>query len=254
MTITIVVPCYNEADRLTAVASEFIEYSSANPAVKFLFVDDGSKDETLIVLERLCQELGGSGLLVPLEKNGGKALAVRAGMKRGVDIFEPTYIGFWDADLATPLGEISEFVKILDSSPQTLLVTGCRLGSLGRQIVRTPFRHYAGRFLATLIAVTLGLPVYDSQCGAKLFRVTDQFDELWAQEFCSNWLFDVEILARLAARSGIMKNRDSRVVYEQPLGAWSDVPGSKVKPQDFLIALVELYKIRRRYSKVLPIR
>lgn len=247
-------PCYNEADRLTAVASEFVEYSSANPAVKFLFVDDGSKDETLVVLDRLCQELGGSGLLVPLEKNVGKALAVRAGMIRGVELTQPSYIGFWDADLATPLAEINEFVEVLDSSPQTLLVTGCRLASLGRQIARKPVRHYAGRVLATLISITLGLPVYDSQCGAKLFRVTEQFDELWDQEFCSNWLFDVEILARLAARSGSMKNRDSRVVCEQPLGAWSDVPGSKVKPQDFLIALVELYKIRRKYSKVLPIR
>lgn len=236
------------------MTSEFVEYSTANPTVKFLFVDDGSKDETFVVLDQLCRQLGETGLVMSLEENGGKALAVRAGMRRGVEAFKPTYIGFWDADLATPLSEIGEFVKVLDSSPQTLLVTGCRLSSLGRRIARTPLRHYAGRFVATLIAVTLGLPVYDSQCGAKLFRVTEQFDELWDQEFCSNWLFDVEVLARLAAQSGALKHRDSRVVYEHPLSVWSDVPGSKVKPQDFLIALAELYKIRRRYSKVLPIR
>ena len=102
----IVVPCYNEANRLDAV--RFQEFSAANPAVEFLFLNDGSTDGTLGVLERLHAVDPQHFRFVHFSRNSGKAEAVRRGMLTALED-SPDYVGFWDADLATPLCEIPHF-------------------------------------------------------------------------------------------------------------------------------------------------
>src|SRR5947208_3052137 len=103
------------------------------------------------------------------------------------------------------------------------------------------------RFGATLISQTLGLAVYDTQCGAKLFRATDALRSAFGKPFLSRWIFDVEILARFVESWG--RDAVARAVYEYPVTRWRDVKGSKVKTNDFLRALRDLGKIRRAYKK-----
>ncbi len=113
------------------------------------------------------------------------------------------YVGFWDADLATPLEDIESFCRVLDGKPRIETVVGTRIRLLGHRIERQPTRYWLGRLFANTASVALGLRVFDTQCGAKLFRVTPTTAKLFERPFLTRWIFDVEILARmrqLAAR------------------------------------------------------
>ena len=182
--------------------------------------------------------------LLDLDRNRGKAEAVRRGM---IAAFErrPDFAGFWDADLATPLGEIPTFIEVFETRPEVDLVFAARVRLLGRSISRNPGRHYFGRVGATLISSSLGLAVYDTQCGAKLFRTEDAIAALFAEPFISRWIFDVEIIARLVKQRG--RDAAARAIYELPIRVWHDVQGSKVRSTDFFRALRDLVKSRRAY-------
>ena len=96
-------------------------------------------------------------------------------------------------------------------------------------------------YIATFVSMALRLPVYDTQCGAKLFRVSPEIRSLFETPFRSNWVFDVELLARLIrSRKESGGSPVAEAIYENPLQEWRDVAGSKVKAHDCIIALYEL--------------
>jgi dolichyl-phosphate beta-glucosyltransferase len=245
MTTAIVVPCYNEAGRLNT--AEFLTCAGACPDLAFVFVDDGSRDATWSVLERLRDEGGPAIHLLRKERNGGKAEAVRDGMNYALEHLRPDLVGFWDADLATPLEAIADLRCILLRQPSIDMVFGARVQLLGRHVERRPIRHYLGRIFATAVSTMLRLPIYDTQCGAKIFRVTPQLPRVLADPFVSKWVFDVEIIARFIR----LNNGDAKAVaariYELPLNVWKDIAGSKVRSSDFLKAFRDVLRIHRRY-------
>lgn len=236
----LVVPCYNEAQRLRSEA--FIDFAGSWPEGRFLFVNDGSTDRTADVLGELCARLPGSLSTISLASNQGKAEAVRQGVLRALGD-DPQVVGFWDADLATPLAAIPRFEAVLAERPEVDVVMGARVRLMGRDIDRAPVRHYIGRGFATAVSLALRTPVYDTQCGAKLFRVTPLTREIFAAPFLSRWIFDVELFSRYLdgrARQGDA-GRDS--IYELPLETWVDVGGSKLRPHHFLQAAIDLGRI-----------
>jgi len=236
----VIIPCYNEARRLKH--EEFVQSTEWNKDLHFLFVDDGSTDETRENLAALCKSNPSQMQWMGLTKNSGKAEAVRRGF---VKAFEMDYanLGYWDADLATPLDVIPRFCKILENQG-TILVMGSRVRLLGRRIERKTPRHYLGRIFATFASLVTGLPVYDTQCGAKIFKNSKELRIVFGKPFHVNWTFDVEILARLRMIErymGISPIVESTVEY--PLEEWIDVPGSKLVASDFLLGIMELWKI-----------
>ena len=241
MKTLIVIPCYNEAARLPVDA--FVEFARGCADVSFIFVNDGSADNTLDILYDLQNRAGDRFGVLSLPLNRGKAEAVRAGIMHGISSHSPDYIGFWDADLATPLDEMAGFIKMLGRGFD--MVTGCRLLRLGAGVKRTSRRHYLGRVFATAAgSLVLRIPVYDTQCGAKLYRA-DIVPALFGEPFVTRWLFDVEILARYICRYGAQAAAVR--IYELPLNAWQDVRGSQVRAGDFIRAPLDLLKIRRHY-------
>ncbi len=237
----LVVPCYNEAARFKS--AQFIAYLDQHPDDAFLLVDDGSKDGTKSVLEEVARARPQSCFVLPLPRNQGKAEAVRQGML-AAKAYKPLFAGYWDADLATPLEVAPDFAALLQNNPTLRLVLGARVKLLGRQIERRSSRHYLGRGMATLISLLLHLPVYDTQCGAKLFRCDSAWENAFAQPFISRWLFDVEILARyrLAAKQNLIPPLVT-CAYESPLNAWKDVENSHLGLRDGPRVLAALARI-----------
>ena len=127
------------------------------------------------------------------------------------------------------------------------MVFGARIRLLGRTIHRKAVRHYTGRLFATAASLTLSIPVYDTQCGAKIFRVTHGLEQVLAEPFSSRWIFDVEIVARFIQRRGHAFCVAG--IYEYPLQTWEDVGGSKLRGSDFLKAGLDLMAIHRRYLR-----
>jgi glycosyltransferase involved in cell wall biosynthesis len=242
---SIIIPCYNEENRLDVGA--FWNFNGQPHVIRFFFVDDGSTDGTLGILQSLRQRDPNRFSVLRLWPNRGKAEAVRRGILAVLET-RPDYVGFWDADLATPLDALRDFLALLETRPELEMVIGARVKLLGRKIERRAARHYLGRVFATAVSAILGLPVYDTQCGAKLFRVSPSIDALFQEPFLSRWIFDVEILARLIqARRGKPLPQPEQVVYEFPLLEWRDVPGSKLTYGDFFRAGWELGRIYRGY-------
>ncbi len=236
----IVVPCYNEARRLQP---EGWGHLLAEPAVRLRFVDDGSTDDTARVLDDLASALGPRVVVQRLNRNAGKAEAVRQGLLAALTT-DAAVVGYTDADLATPPDELLRLRRELLDGPHQVAL-GSRVQRLGSQIDRGPLRHYLGRVFATCASLTLGLPAYDTQCGAKLFTRTDALSGALRLPFTSRWAFDVELLGRLYRGTAAHPGLPAGAFVEMPLRRWRDVPGSKVRPWDLPRSLLDLLAIRR---------
>jgi dolichyl-phosphate beta-glucosyltransferase len=243
--VSLIIPCFNEAARLNV--PRFREYLAGDIQTRFLFVDDGSTDNTLCVLEQLRSGYEHCTEILRFNKNQGKAEAVRLGITYALDKYHHEITGYWDADLATPLESLERFMEVLDSRTAIEMIFGSRVKLLGRRVERRAIRHYLGRVFATVVSEMLRLPIYDTQCGAKLFRIRPETRKVFAEPFLSRWVFDVEIIARYLNLYGKDPRRLEQIIYEYPLETWVDIPGSKVRPKDFFAAVQDLVRIKCKY-------
>jgi len=243
----IVIPCYNEADRL---CRDDVYQLIEDTRVDVLLVDDGSSDGTLELLRTIAIDSGGRVCVIALDVNRGKAEAVRKGLVYGS---EPNrnydVVGYIDADFATPADEV---IRLLDamSAVEVQVVMGARVARLGARIQRTALRHYLGRLFASIASIILQLPVYDTQCGAKFFVNSDRLRNAVATPFHSRWVFDVELLGRLLAPSATEGPLRVADFLEEPLRCWEDRAGSKLALWGMFRAgfdLIRLVWILRRW-------
>ena len=241
---TIIIPCFNEERRLPA--GKILAFSDQPVDVEFLLINDGSIDETAQLIDELARKRPNKIQTLHLATNQGKGEAVRQGLLKAL-AGQSGFVGYWDADLSAPLDEILRLRQILMKRADLDAVIGSRVKMIGRRIDRQPWRHYTGRIIATLISLTLSLPVYDTQCGAKLFRASPKLTELLSEAFMTRWLFDVEIFAR-ALVSFANQGSMSLTFYEEPLQVWTHVGASKIGPGDFPAIMKELWRIWHGYK------
>jgi dolichyl-phosphate beta-glucosyltransferase len=234
-TLAVVVPCFEEVERLRV---DDLQHLAATEGIWLVLVDDGSSDGTLELLRSVAAN-SPSVSVVALSDNVGKGEAVRRGLLHARTI-DTEWVGYLDADLATPPGELLRLLSIGAGHPDLQVVIGARVALLGRWVHRSLFRHYTGRIFATLASIVLDLAVYDTQCGAKVIRTGDELDRAISITFRSRWAFDVELLGRL--RAGGLAD-DS--LWEEPLLAWSDVAASRRTLRASIRSTAELLTIRR---------
>lgn len=235
--ILLIIPCYNEESRL-----QLDSFRNASGDIHFLFADDGSKDKTPEILDNLKKE-NSKFFVFHAPHNLGKANVIQAAFqyadKQGLTQ-KYQWIGFWDADLATPLIAVDQMIKYQEFYPDQRIESlwGSRNSRLGSNIKRQMHRHYLGRIFVTVTSVLLGVKAYDSQCGAKLFR-SSVAGIAFKDPFISRWIFDIEILLRLKGK----------FIVEFPLLSWEDVPGSKVKVfKEIFRVLGDIRKIKKHYA------
>lgn len=239
----LIIPCFNEEQRL--LQSEVRSCIDVLDCVVVL-VDDGSTDGTLKILNNLSLQFPESIQVLPLPRNVGKGEAVRAGFnyafERGA-----TQVLFCDADFAVRPQDLQRICNTLEENTECKAVIGSRIAMVGSHIQRSAFRHYSGRVFATLVSLILGQQIYDTQCGAKAFKVDDEVRRAFSRPFFSRWAFDVEIIGRLFRMQRSLT--DQSIVLELPLLNWTDVSGSKLNLGSRLRTVFELFRIRNSLNK-----
>lgn len=237
----IIIPCYNESDRINI--NTYKEFLKNNPSINLFFIDDGSTDNTFNLLSEL-SKLYSNAIAYQLQSNVGKAEAIRQAVKNLYNNYEFDQFGYFDADLSTSLEYILKFQSLINNSKGTRIVIGSRIKRLGSTISRSPIRHFFGRIVATIASNILSLPVYDTQCGAKLFE-KEFAQNIFNEPFKTKWLFDIELFARLNLQY------DKKIVFssilEYPLEQWIDEGNSRIKIKDFIKVPIDLIKIALKY-------
>jgi glycosyltransferase involved in cell wall biosynthesis len=224
--LTIVLPCYQEADRLPTALERYLAHFSAGVrGVELLVVDDGSTDQTLAVAEAIAaRDRRVRVLRCPTHR--GKGFAVRTGMLAG----RGDRLVFTDADASYGPDQVERVLRALDGAPVAI-------GRRGDLETSGPvLRRLASRVFNQAVRRLLGLPFRDTQCGLKGFR-RDAARELFGRTRVDGFAFDAEVLF-LARRLGL-------TVAEVPVSAELR-EGSKVRlAVDALRMLRDTWRVRR---------
>ncbi len=245
--MNVVIPCFNEAQRLAPAA---VARLLDEPRIDAVLVDDGSSDGTAALLASLAEGSGGRITALSMPSNVGKAEAVRTGLRHALAAIDAgtakdDLVGYLDADFATPPGEVSRLLDDLLHSGAKVAM-GSRVARLGAQVKRNQARHYFGRLFATTASMVLDVGIYDTQCGAKIFRDTPVLRAALEQPFRSRWVFDVELIGRLLTGTQDAAPLRAEDLRELPLEAWEDVRGSKLGVKGALRGGFDLLRLGAR--------
>ncbi|VXB96088.1 response regulator [Maribacter litoralis] len=235
--VGVVIPCYNEEERL--LGTEFKDFAHSNLGYHLCFVNDGSTDNTLKVLEELRKGNESNISIYDCEKNGGKAEAVRLGMLHMAKDTQLDYIGFLDADLSTDFRDFDDLVETLDKS-NFKIVSGSRMSRMGADITKESARKVISMTINLIIRTILRMPFNDTQCGAKVMD-RSVVPLLFNKSFITKWLFDVEMFIRMRKHYG--KTEAKKLICEQPLKRWIHADGSKLSMKDSVKIVGQLAKI-----------
>jgi len=239
--VGVVIPCYNEEERLSG--DEFKNFAHKNLGYHLCFVNDGSTDNTLEVLEELRKGNESNISVYDCEKNGGKAEAVRQGMLHLHKDSQFDFIGFLDADLSTDFRDFDDLVKTLEKS-EYKIVSGSRMSRMGADITKESARKIISMTINLIIRSILRMPFNDTQCGAKIMT-RDIVPMLFTKPFITKWIFDVEIFMRMRKHFG--KEKVIQLICEQPLKRWIHADGSKLSMKDSVKIVGQLAKIAINY-------
>lgn len=234
--LVLIVPAYNEEHRLGD--GSYFRQIQEQGSIRFIFVNDGSTDQTASLLKNLCHQV--NGRVIDLEQNSGKAEAIRQGLLISLDEDSFEYVGFLDCDRAFSVDSVSDFIKkakiVLSTEKSIDAVISSRIKLSGREVLRKASRHYISRILITLIGFSVPNLPYDSQSGLKIFRKTTQLEDALSRPFSTKWFFDIELFIRT---NWLEENR----VWEEPVISWVDIDGSHLNWKKFPGLLREIWKI-----------
>ncbi len=188
MDISIIIPVYNEADRIGHSLKKITTYFSRQKyQYEIIIVDDGSQDNTLSVINNFCNNNHPIKIFSYMP-NRGKGYAVKLGMLKG----KGKYRLFTDADLSTPIEEIGPMVAYLEDGYDICIAS--RALTESQIIINQPaYRQTMGKIYSLIVSLFLALPFHDTQCGFKCMKGTVA-DVIFPKLIVERFGFDPEIL------------------------------------------------------------
>jgi dolichyl-phosphate beta-glucosyltransferase len=232
--ISIVIPAYNEVDRMVGTLVDAHRYfEGLGEPYEIIVVDDGSRDRTPEVAERLAVDIPAIRV-VRMEGNSGKGAAVKRGMQEARGALRL----FADADGSTPWHEFEKLARAIGAGAHVAIASR----SLPESVIepRQPrLRQLLGVGSRLIVQVTNVPGIKDTQCGFKLFTAPAA-EAIFPQLTTNRWGFDIEAL--VVARLQNLPIHEIGVV-------WRDREGSSVKPSAYLQTLLENLRIRYNVFK-----
>jgi dolichyl-phosphate beta-glucosyltransferase len=211
--LTIVIPSYKESIRLPIFLSTLAHVLPKE--MNLIIVDDGSpKEDFQSLKDKIAPFLNEQIQLLRYEKNRGKGGAIEFGLEHT----DAPWLGFLDADGSISATEVLYLWNFAKSQNNFDLVLSSRIKLLGKTIDRTFKRHFFGRIFVTYMNFLFHVPVYDSQCGYKIFRKS-LYESVKNQILNKRWLWDTELV--------ILSYKSKFNCIEIPID-WQDIPGSKI--------------------------
>jgi ubiquinone/menaquinone biosynthesis C-methylase UbiE len=235
--LTLVVPVFNEEERVTERGPELAAFVVGLPAgSELIFVDDGSNDGTVAAIEKMVADWPDLSARVLQRQHRGKGAAVAAGLAEA----SGEYAGFCDVDLSTSLAQFDHILRAATMSP--VLAIGSR-DALGSRLVKrqSALREFLGRAYNRMLQLTLVPGISDTQCGAKVARA-DVWREILPRCNEEGFAWDVEVTA-VARRLGI--------VVQEVAVEWRHDDRSRVRVgRDGVAMLLALPRIWRTVKRV----
>lgn len=230
--LTIVIPAYNEQNRLPATLKAVLAYLDGLKLgfAEVVVVNDGSRDGTAQVA-REASSGDARVRLVENPGNRGKGYAVRHGLQEA----RGEWVLFTDADLSAPIEELAKLTAAVEAEGADGAI-GSR--ALDRSLIgvrQSPFREMSGRFFNLVMRMITGLPYRDTQCGFKLVS-RKAAAVLASKQQIEGFGFDVELLY-IAKKHGLK-------ILEVPV-RWDNVEGTKVSLANGLAAFLDPLAVKR---------
>jgi dolichyl-phosphate beta-glucosyltransferase len=213
--LSVVIPCYNEEQRLPRTIEQIERYlGSSGVNYELILVDDGSVDGTRSIMDAAAKRNRAVRLeALPRNRGKGRALAEGVAAARGAEILVT------DADLSTPIEELDKLRAELRGGAGVAIASRALRAS--RVEVSQPiYRVLMGKAFNLLVQAVLLPGIWDTQCGFKLFRA-DVAHDAFAKLTTDGFGYDPEVLY-LAKKSGVR-------IAEVPV-IWRNSAPTKVSP------------------------
>ncbi|TGL08542.1 glycosyltransferase [Leptospira bouyouniensis] len=231
--LSIVIPSYCEFDRLPKYLDTLVKTFQGNSNVDFIIVDDGSPKREFIKLKQNIQShLSNPKIqLLHYESNIGKGGAIQFGL----DVAKGNFVGFVDADGATPAYEVERLWNAIDTNKKIDLIAGSRIPMMGRNVKKSFYRHIANRLFSYYFNKIFDVPMYDPQCGCKIFKKS-AYTKIKHKLTDLRWLWDTQLL--------VIFYRNQFTISEFPID-WNEIANSKFNfLKDSWIVLYSAWKYR----------
>lgn len=232
--LSVIIPAYNEEDRIGSTLGQIVSYlQSRNLNFELLVIDDGSQDQTSTIVRQFStrKNLQSQVHVNRYSRNRGKGYAVRHGML----LSKGDYALLTDADLSTPIEEISKLEKEVIHGSADIAFGSRDIEGSRIEVHQSWIRETGGKIFNRIMRLIVRLPFRDTQCGFKLFQM-NHCKTIFQKQSIEGFGFDVEIL--YIARKWGMKIKEVPVV-------WKHQEGSQVHlPLDAITMLWDLFKIK----------
>lgn len=229
--LSIVVPCYNEEMRITNGFNHYFTYlNSQKYSWELIFVNDGSQDKTLEILQKLSK--GKPNIkIISYKKNRGKGYAI----VQGVKLSKGKFVLFTDIDHSVPIETIESFFNYFRKGYKVII--GSRRISGSRILIRQPYwREFLGRGFTLIVNIFIYPGIKDATCGFKAFE-TKTARKIFNKIKVYDWAFDAEIL--------FLCKKNKMNIIQAPV-SWKDARGSKVAlKKDIIGSFIGILRIQK---------